>query len=194
MRASRPSVATSSTTPLTVFVSWKAAMPRPSRKQRVRRMLPPCVTSSALRPSRATSRSAAQHAPLLVDEALAAREAEALGMLAVVLPGLGLLEHDLGEEARLPLAAVRLRESRVEDQRHVPPSSARDDLGGLSGARQVAGDDELDAAAGEGAALLARLGAAGLVEVDLAPSPGSARARGSSRSRRGGGEGCSRAS
>ena len=54
-----------------------------------------------------------------VGEALAAGEAERLGMLAVVPPGLRLLVHDRGEAARLPLAAVRLGQPRVDDERQL---------------------------------------------------------------------------
>ncbi len=58
MRAATPSVSISSTPPLLVSDVWKASMPRPSRKQRSRRMLPPCVTSNVVLPVRRLSSTA----------------------------------------------------------------------------------------------------------------------------------------
>ena len=74
------------------------------------------------------------------------------------------------KQARLPLAAVRLREPRVDDERQLAAEFLVDQLGGLAGAHEMTGDDELDAAPDERATEVARLGAARLVELHLGPA------------------------
>ena len=111
-----------------------------------------------------------QDAALLRLQALAAREPERLGVLAVVPPRVWLFAHDGREAAPLPLPAMRLRQSRVDDQGQVAAESRVDDLGGLARAPQVAGDDESDAAPGESFPLGTCLRAADIVESYLGPA------------------------
>ena len=171
MRAARPSVAISSTPPLCVFVVWKASMPRPSRKQRVRRMLPPCVTSSAVRPSSAQSRRQARTRRCWPRRLSPPGKRNVSGCSRYCRQGSGSSRMMRGEAARLPLAAVRLREPGVDDERAARRRAPRGCSSAVSrGAHEVTGDDELDAAPRERATEVARLGAAHLVELHLGPA------------------------
>ena len=76
-----------------------------------------------------------QHAALLVGQALAGGKAKVLGVLAVLGATRRLLEHDLREQAALPVAAMRLGEAGVDDERQVAAELLADELGGLAGAR-----------------------------------------------------------
>ena len=174
MRSARPAVAISSMPPFVV----------PARGRRRCRGPQEAAHQADAAAVRHEQRAAAvaghvaqrgEHAALLVGQALAAGKAERLGVLAVAPPRHGVLAHDLGEQARSqsPRWVSARRGSTIE--RDVAAELLADDLGGLAGAQQVAGDDELEAAPCERATAVARLGAARLVEPDLGPAQAAGR-------------------